>query len=79
MERKILFLTALETRQQRYITQVEKPLVKRVEKKDLIARLKKRLSRKEKVQVRGNIVFGTEGGKRAFIAMGQADVVKGYF
>lgn len=70
-------LTALETRQQRYITQVEKPLVKRVEKKDLIARLKKRLSRKEIVQVRGNIVFGTEGGKRAFTAMGQADVVKG--
>ena len=77
LERKILFLTALETRQQRYITQVEKPLVKRVEKKDLIARLKKRLSSKEKVQVRGNIVFGTEGGKRAFTAMGQADVVKG--
>lgn len=77
LERKILFLTALETRQQRYITQVEKPLVKRVEKKDLIARLKKRLSRKEKVQVRGNIVFGTEGGKCAFTAMGQADVVKG--
>lgn len=77
LERKILFLTALETRQQRYITQVEKPLVKRVEKKDLIARLKKRLSRKEIVQVRGNIVFGTESGKRAFTAMGQADVVKG--
>ena len=77
LERKILFLTALETRQQRYITQVEKPLVKRVEKKDLIARLKKRLSSKEKVQVRGNIVFGTEGGKRAFTAMGQVDVVKG--
>lgn len=77
LERKILFLTALETRQQRYITQVEKPLVKRVEKKDLIARLKKRLSRKEIVQVRGNIVFGTESGKHAFTAMGQADVVKG--
>ncbi len=77
LEHKILLLTAFETRQQRYITQVKTPIVKRAEKKALIKRLKKRFSPKENVQVGGHIAFGTEEGDLAFTAVGLADVVKG--
>ena len=77
LERKILLLTSLETKQQRYITQVQAPLVKGGEKEALIARLKERLSPDEHVQVRCEIAFGMQDGKRAFTAIGLADVVKG--
>ena len=77
LEKKILLLTCLETKQRRYITQVNLPLVKQEDEQALIARLKERLSPDEEVQVRGNLAFGTPEGRLAFTAMGIADVAKG--
>ena len=76
LDRKILLLTRLETRQLRYLQQVATPFVQKKEKKALIKRLKTTLSADEDVQVDCKIAFDYETGKRAFVAKGLADVVK---
>ena len=76
LDEKILLLTTLETKQRRYIEQVQPPFVQKDEKKTLIKRLKSRLSAKENVQVEADISFWYADGRLAFHAMGLADVVK---
>ncbi len=77
LDKKILFLTSLETKQDRYRKQVAVPLVQREERKALIARLQSVLSPEEDVQIACEIAFGDEKGRRAFTAKGLADAVKG--
>lgn len=76
LDKKILLLTTLETKQRRYIEQVQPPFVQKDEKKALIKRLKSRLSAKENVQVEADISFWYADGRLAFHAMGLADAVK---
>ncbi len=77
LDRKILFLVSLETRQNRYRTQVITPLVYREESELLKARLQTRLSEDDRTQVRCQIDFSDqEHGNLKFSALGLADVVK---
>ena len=76
LDRKILLLTRLETRQLRYLQQVATPFVQKKEKKALIKRLKTTLNADEDVQVDCKIEFAYESGEKAFIAKGLADAVK---
>lgn len=77
LDEKILYLTALETRQNRYRTQVNIPFVTEGEKKAILDRLGSVFSKDEKVQVLGKIPFYAEDGKKVlFDAYGLADVVK---
>jgi len=72
LEKKILYLTSLETSQRRYFNQVDLPLVPK-EQEDLIAkRLSHYLQKDEDEQIFCDIYF-SEGG---FWALGYADVVK---
>ncbi|MCL1953610.1 MAG: AAA family ATPase, partial [Firmicutes bacterium] len=57
LDEKILFLTAIETRQDRYRTQVIKPFVDELGKKLIIDRLSARLNKYEQVQVDCKIGF----------------------
>lgn len=76
LDNKILFLVSLETRQNRYRTQVEPPFVSYSEQKQLVARLSSLFERDENVQVKCSIDFSTDDGKLLFSARGFADVVK---
>lgn len=77
LDKKILLLTSLETRQRRYREQVAAPFVRPRERRALIGRLKERLKARENVQVEADIQFGDGHGKLCFTALGLADVVKG--
>lgn len=76
-EEKILFLTAFETKQQRYVRQVSVPYVMEHEKEALQKRLATRFNPdEENIQCPCEIPFAKEmGGSRSFTAMGRADVV----
>lgn len=77
LDRKILFLVSLETRQHRYRTQVVTPLVYKEESELLKARLQTRLCEDDRTQVRCQIDFSDqEHGNLKFSALGLADVVK---
>lgn len=78
-EEKILFLTAFETKQQRYVRQVSVPYVMDHEKEALQKRLATRFNPdEENIQCPCEIPFAKEmGGSRTFTAMGRADVVLG--
>ncbi len=76
LDKKILFLARLETKQSRYYDQVTTPFVKDNEKELLTKRLGTVFSPDEKVQVRCNIDFANENQTRLFSAIGLADVVK---
>jgi len=76
LENKILFLTSLETKQDRYITQVDTPFVPPAEGKRLSERLSSMFRKDENVQVRCSIDFPDDSGKHLFYASGLADVVK---
>ncbi len=77
LDEKILFLTALETKQERYRTQVSPPFVPDAEKEMLCARLGEVFNPNDSVQVPCEINFAkTENGLKAFSAIGLADVVK---
>ena len=77
LDEKILFLTALETRQERYRTQVSSPFVQEAEKEMICTRLGKVFSHDDVVQVPCRIDFAkTRNGHNSFSAMGLADVVK---
>lgn len=78
LDRKILFLVSLETKQKRYRTQVETPFVNEEQGALIKARLKTRLNQDEDAQVECRIDFYTQkDGEVRFSAKGFADVVKG--
>lgn len=77
LDEKILFLTSLETRQNRYRTQVITPLVNEQQSELIKARLSTRLNIDENAQVECQIDFSNqEKGKVKFSAKGFADIVK---
>ena len=70
-------MTALETRQKRYQTQVSSPFVSGAEKEMIYARLGELFSPDDDVQVFCKIDFAKiENGSKSFSAIGLADVVK---
>ena len=76
IDKKILFLISLETKQDRYRKQVKTPFVQDQEKKALVKRLKTLFTPEEDVQVPCTVPFGDASGACAFSANGLADVVK---
>ena len=77
LEEKILFLTSLETKQDRYRKQVSIPFISEMARKKIMARLQTMFAPDEEVQVRCHIDFSRQkGGKSDFSAIGLADVVK---
>ena len=77
LDERILFLTALETRQERYRTQVSSPFVPDTEREMICSRLGRVFSPDDNVQVYSCIDFAErENGPTLFSAIGQADVVK---
>lgn len=77
LEQKILFLVSLETRQNRYRTQVVTPLVDEEQSNMIKKRLKTYLNADDNVQVGCQIDFSDcENGEAKFSAQGLADVVK---
>lgn len=77
LDKKILLLTSLETKQNRYRTQVDTPFVTEAGKRALIERLGTMFKQDEEVQVKCLIGFSDkESGKLILSAMGIADVVK---
>ncbi len=75
LEKKVLFLTALDTRQWRYCSQVETPFISEKEKTALHERLSCIFSRDDASQVTCEYQFDYNS-KPAFMAKGLADVVK---
>lgn len=77
IEKKVLELTALETKQKRYEIQVEVPFIKKRETQRIIKRLKDEFREDEQVQQLCSIEFAIkEDGQAILIAVGLADVVK---
>lgn len=77
LEQKILFLVSLETKQNRYRTQVKTPFIGKKEQRQITKRLKTLLDKDEHVQVPCVIdFFEADNGKAIFSAQGFADVVK---
>jgi len=77
LDKKILYLTSLETKQNRYKTQVDIPFVSDVERDFLCQRLSSEFSEDETVQVECAIPFAdNDGVELLFTAQGRADVVK---
>ena len=77
LDEKILYLTALETKQERYQKQVTTPFVSDSEQKAIIERLSKIFIRDETVQVQCEIPFYEENSDHAcFTAIGLCDVLK---
>ncbi|MCL2048508.1 MAG: AAA family ATPase [Defluviitaleaceae bacterium] len=74
LNEKILFLASIQTEQNRYRTQVEKPFVCEINKGKIINRLKEIFNEEEDVQKKCRIPFSKEKG--SFLAVGLADVVK---
>ena len=76
VKEKVLFLTALETHQDRYWLQVKKDFISEEEQIALCERLQTVFSKDEEVQKFGMIKFGRENGESWFSAIGIADVIK---
>ena len=77
LDQKILFLVSLETKQNRYRTQVVPPLVNEEQKERILVRLNTRLRADDNAQVGCQIDFSSrEKGELTFSAKGYADVVK---
>lgn len=77
LDEKILYLTALETKQERYQKQVTTPFVSDSEQKAIIERLSKIFIRDETVQVQCEIPFYEENSDHeCFTAIGLCDVLK---
>ena len=77
LDKKILYLTSLETKQNRYNDQVTAPFVTNEEKKQLHNRLSEQFTGNEEVQIKCSIPFfyGDEL-KETFSALGRIDVIK---
>jgi len=77
LDKKILYLTSLETNQNRYITQVNRKLVKEKQRKEIEARLSEVLTKEEESQVICEIQFSDKrSGDFLFSAVGYSDVIK---
>jgi len=77
LEKKILFLTAIETGQNRYLEQVQLPFVRPEDSNAIQDRLSSVFKRGEKVQRACALHFSDKRkGDIVFSAMGMADVVK---
>lgn len=76
LDDKILILVSLETKQNRYRSQVKTPFINESARKQIIERLNTLLNRGETVQVPCEIKFAAENGEKLFSAKGFADVVK---
>ena len=77
LEKKILFLTSLETHQNRYRNQVVVPFISESEKQAICKRLSTRLSRNEEVQQACALCFSDrKNGDLMFAAYGMADAIK---
>ncbi len=76
VERKILFLTSLSTRQNRYMNQVDCPFILEEEKELLKERLLTTFTPYESVQKQYNIPFYDKNRNFAFTAKGMVDVIK---
>ena len=77
LDKKVLFLVSLETKQKRYRTQVRTPFVNEEQRELIKDRLKTRLNRDENAQVECQIDFSAQENKGVrFSAKGFADVVK---
>lgn len=76
LDKKILFLTALETKQKRYRTQVSTPFVSKEQAMRIRTRLMEHLDVHDKTQAECRIDFYDEAGKLLFAAKGFADAVR---
>ena len=77
IEEKVLILTAIETKQDRYKVQVKPPFITEREKGKIMERLSSKLSRDENVQKRCGIFFSDkDGGDVKIRALGMIDVFK---
>ncbi len=77
LDDKILFITSLHTKQNRYRIQVDTPFVTEEGKQKIIDRLGEKFNRDENVQVRCQIDFCKGKNARVlFSAVGFADVIK---
>lgn len=77
LDEKILYLTALQTKQERYRKQVAPPFVNESERTAIIDRLSKTFTADENVQVYCEIPFYEENSEhRCFSAIGLCDVLK---
>ena len=77
LDEKILFLTYLETRQERYRTQVNIPFVSDMEHKEITDRLSTLFTPDEVVQSPCKIAFSDQpDGNVIIIAQGRTDVIK---
>lgn len=76
LEEKILSIVSYDTKQHRYINQVEIPFVPEEEARLLKNRLFCEFSSKEQVQTPCAIVFRNKRGEELFTAKGRADVIR---
>lgn len=76
LDEKILYLTMLDTKQERYRKQVKVPFVSDKQKELIINRLKTHFNMDEKVQVECRIECSYNGGSQKFQAIGYSDVIK---
>ena len=77
LDKKILYLTSLETSQKRYVTQVTRKIVEKEQKNQLEKRLSEVFTRQDDSQEICEIQFASKkGGSLAFAAVGYADVIK---
>lgn len=75
LDRKTLYLTALETQQSRYLNQVATPFISDETWRQIEARLNTHLPKDCCVQVRGILPIN-QGGARQFVIDGMADAIK---
>ena len=75
LEDKILYLTAYETYQDRYVTQVEKPIVTTEQMEYLKRRLDTFFTQDEKVQVLGSMIVMNSDNVPYFFIDGKCDVL----
>lgn len=76
LDSKILYLTAQETAQKRYVSQVKVPFVSEDERNEIHKRLSTKFSRNEMSQIKCSIPFHDEEGRLLFSALGLIDVYK---
>jgi len=76
LEEKILYLIALETRQERYRTQVKLPFVNEYAIPSLFGKLNEWFVEEDDIQIKSSIPFYNREGEIAFHAEGLSDVVK---
>lgn len=77
LEEKVLYLTSLETRHERYRKQVRTPFIGDGHKASIIRRLSSRFTGAETVQAECSITFCEEKtGRECFTAVGLCDVLK---